>query len=117
MKALFQNAKQWAIANPKSFYKYAMGGLILSFVINMIFSILSYNENKNTKNYIIQMLYNQTDQVIKKQEEKEKKIELINEELKGFKIKRDNGNLSTADSLRIEFLYEQYKALTNGKEN
>ena len=106
MKALFQNAKQWAIANPKSFYKYAMGGLILSFVINMIFSILSYNENKNTKNYII-----------KKQEEKEKKIELINEELKGFKIKRDNGNLSTADSLRIEFLYEQYKALTNGKEN
>ena len=90
MKALFQNAKQWAIANPKSFYKYAMGGLILSFVINMIFSILSYNENK---------------------------IELINEELKGFKIKRDNGNLSTADSLRIEFLYEQYKALTNGKEN
>ncbi|MDO4881134.1 MAG: hypothetical protein Q3983_07625 [Capnocytophaga sp.] len=117
MKALFQNAKKWAIANPKSFYKYAMGILIITFVINMTFSVLSYNKNKDNKNYIIPMLYQQTDQVIKKQEEKEKKIELINEELKGFKVKRDNGILSSADSLRIEFLYEQYKTLTNGKEN
>jgi hypothetical protein len=44
----------------------------------------------------------------------EKEMEKIVNELKILKMKRDRKELQKEDSLRIEYLYNQYQELKNG---
>ena len=102
---------KWLYANPKKFYTYAMTFLVLSFIGSTIWDIRL--SQKADKNVIIPMLYEQSSKIIKQNENRQEQMKNISEELKGYKAKRDLGSLSPSDSLRIEFLYEQYQTLQN----
>ncbi|MCB4235773.1 hypothetical protein LDL59_13655 [Kaistella anthropi] len=45
----------------------------------------------------------------------EKEMEKIVNELQTLKLKRDRKELQKEDSLRIEYLYNQYQELKNGR--
>ena len=102
---------KWLYANPKNFYTYAMTFLVLSFIGSTIWDIRL--SQKADKNVIIPMLYEQSSKIIKQNENRQEQMKNISEELKGYKAKRDLGSLTPSDSLRIEFLYEQYQTLQN----
>ncbi len=46
---------------------------------------------------------------------REREMEKIVTELQALKIKRDRNGLQKKDSLRIEYLYNQYQELKNGR--
>lgn len=48
------------------------------------------------------------------QEKNSKEMEKIVNELQLLKAKRDRGELLKVDSLRIEYLFNQYQSLKNG---
>lgn len=111
IKERFKNSYfgKWAYANPKKFYTYAMTIIVLSFVINTFFDIKN-SKNKYQSPYTIPVLFEKTE-TMKNDESQRAQLEAINAELRQLKPKRDNGTLTPADSLRIEFLYKQYQAL------
>ncbi|HAY3591375.1 hypothetical protein CMT22_16005 [Elizabethkingia anophelis] len=109
MKEKYLKIKDWVYENPKKVYKYAMIFLILSFVLSiiqfyyfpskMVFSVTpppSFTENNSAK---------------LKSRTKEIEMEKIVKELELFKVKRDKGSLTKADSLRIDYLFNQYQKL------
>ena len=101
---------KWLYANPKKFYFYAMTFLVLSFIGSTIWDIrLSQQAN----NGMIPMLYEQSSKIIRQNENRQEQMQNITKELKGYKAKRELGELTPSDSLRIEFLYQQYQTLQN----
>jgi hypothetical protein len=104
---------KWLYANPKKFYFYAMTFLVLSFIGSTIWDIrLSQQAN----NGMIPMLYEQSSKIIRQNENRQEQMQNITEELKGYKAKRELGELTPSDSLRIEFLYQQYQTLQNQRQ-
>mgnify|MGYP003619974478 FL=1 len=59
-------------------------------------------------------MYSESDQVKAKMDESEKKLETVVKELQLLKTKREKGTLTKNDSLRIEYLFNQYQTLKNG---
>ena len=59
-------------------------------------------------------MYSESDQVKAKMDESEKKMEAVVKELQLLKTKREEGPLTKNDSLRIEYLFNQYQTLKNG---
>ena len=113
---VFANIKKWIFSNPKKFYLYAMTLLVVSFVANTIFDIYAYKTESKKPKLIIPSLYKGTDMVASEYENRLKDMETIAQELAEFKTKHEQGAAFTpADSLRIEYLYEQYQTLKNGK--
>ena len=109
----FANIKKWITSNPKKFYFYAMILLVVSFVANTIFV---YKTETRKPKFIVPSLYQGTDVVASEYENRLKEMETIAQELAEFKSKHKQGTAFTpADSLRIEYLYEQYQTLKNGK--
>ncbi|WP_068596995.1 hypothetical protein [Vaginella massiliensis] len=110
--ANFSNYKwfRWIVNNPKIFYTYTMVFLIISFIVNMTFSI--YYE-KPIKNYTsMYPIMNIKDEKIQLDYEKTKeKMKKTVNELETMKKKRDQGLLTKTDSIRIEYLYNQYQSL------
>ena len=51
---------------------------------------------------------------IQNMDKSEEKIEVIVKELQSLKKKRESGPLAKNDSLRIEYLFNQYQNLKNG---
>ena len=112
----FANIKKWIVTNPKKFYFYAMILLVVSFIANTIFDIYAYKTETRKPKFIVPSLYRGTDMVASEYENRLKEREMIAQELAEFKSKHKQGTAFTpADSLRIQYLCEQYQTLKNGK--
>lgn len=111
LKQIGQKWLIWMAKNPKKFYAYSMVFLAISFMSSLLQGIffpsetifrikppVLYSQNQTTKNQTISQ---------------EKDMEKIVNELKALKIKRDRNALQKQDSLRIEYLYNQYQQLKN----
>jgi hypothetical protein len=112
LKQTGQKWLDWAVKNPKKFFTYSMLFLSVSFVISMIQGIffpsetafkikppILYSKNQTTQNTVA---------------DREKEMEKIVTELKALKVKRDSHALQKEDSLRIEYLFNQFQKLKNG---
>ena len=111
IKAQVLQLKDWIIKHPKQFYKYIMLILIVSF--GLIFIQYYYFTPKIPINNIPN-LYSESDEVKSEMNMNENKMENVVKELQQLKGKRENGPLTKNDSLRIEYLYNQYQKLKNG---
>ena len=102
----------WAVKNPKKFFMYSMVFLSVSFVISLIQGIFFPSEIAfKIKSPI---LYSKSNTAQNTTLNNEKEMEKIVTELKTLKVKRDQNALQKKDSLRIEYLYNQYQQLQHG---
>ncbi|MGV4529301.1 hypothetical protein [Ornithobacterium rhinotracheale] len=113
----YQKAKQWCIENPKKVYAYAMVLLGIFLIISIIQVFCPPKSEKRLNN--MPLLFQKSDAVKQKieltQQQKEEKIRLIIREIETFKEKKDKGQLTKEDSLRIDYLYNQYQKIQNEK--
>ena len=102
----------WLKANPKAFFKYSLIILIASFC----FSLLQFFLFPSKEIYTIKVppLYSKSS--ILKQNEiiKEEKMGKIVRELQKYKEKKENGKLNRSDSIRIDYLFNEYQKIKNG---
>ena len=110
----------WIVNNPKKVYIYSMIFLTASFIISMTYSIFTYSDNSNNSNLIVTSSVpyaksNENEINTIKMKQNTVKMEKIVNELKMFKEKNDRQLLTKEDSVRIDYLYNQYQNLKNGK--
>lgn len=112
LKQTAKKGLEWAAKNPKKFFTYSMVFLSVSFIGSLIQGI--FFPSQSTFKIKPPNLYSKssTTQQINKNQEKE--MEKIVNELKILKMKRDRKELQKEDSLRIEYLYNQYQELQHG---
>lgn len=117
MNAFFKNTVQkwlgWAVKNPKKFFIYSMVFLSLSFIGSLIQGIFYPSETAFKIKPPILYSKSQTTQTTFVNNNKE--MEKIVNELKLLKVKRDRKELQKEDSLRIEYLFNQFQKLKNGR--
>lgn len=101
----------WAVKNPKRFFTYSMVFLSLSFLGSMIQGIFYPSETAFKIKPPVLYSKKQTSQTALINNDKE--MEKIVNELKLLKMKRDRKELQKEDSLRIEYLFNQYQKLKN----
>ena len=105
----------WIVNNPKKIYIYSMIFLTVSFIVSMTYSMLNYSD----KNYLITSPVvpytnnNEIEVMNIKMKQNTAKMEKIVNELKMYKEKNNKTFLTKDDSLRIEYLYNQYQNLKN----
>lgn len=120
LKKIKNDIEEWAKKEPAKFISIIGGVLILFFIGGIIRDVYFPKETFTTLSKPLPALYNKSDKVIKnsKESEKEKtrKMSVIVKELEELKIKRDSHSLTESDSIRIEYLYNQYNLLKNGEE-
>ncbi|WP_312133560.1 hypothetical protein [Empedobacter sp.] len=109
----------WIVNNPKKVYMCSMIFLTASFIISMTYSILTYSDNSNNSNLIVTSSVpyaksNENEINTIKMKQNTVKMEKIVNELKMFKEKNDRQLLTKEDSVRIDYLYNQYQNLKNG---
>lgn len=108
MKDKYRHYKDWVMKNPKLVYKNIMTLLLISFAFIFIQHI--YFTPKvplsSTPDF-----YSKSDNVKMEMKEKEAKMEKVVEELQHLKTKRNKGPLDHNDSLRIEYLFNQYQKI------
>jgi len=102
----------WLVNNPKKVYMYSMIFLSVSYVGSLIQGIFFPSET----NFKIKppVLYSKSQVQQNTAVYHEKQMKKIVDELKILKIKRDQKALQKKDSLRIEYLFNQYEQLKNG---
>lgn len=102
----------FVVKNPKRFYMYSMIFLSVSFFGSLIQGIFFPSDKSfRIKPPLLYSDQNVGNSTISLQDEEMKKI--IGE-LKLLKVKRDRNALHKEDSLRIEFLFNQYQQLKHG---
>lgn len=98
--------------NPKFYIKIGAVILIVIILLTFIVDLRNINNKKTQISTLIPYsVYNETENVTsmrKEQELNDKKRENIIKELKTYKDKYDNGLLEPKDSIRIEYLYNEY---------
>ena len=109
----------WIVNNPKKVYIYSMIFLTASFIISTTYSIFTYSDNSNNSNLIVTSSVpyaksNENEVNTIKMKQNTVKMEKIVNELKMFKEKNDRQLLTKEDSVRIDYLYNQYQNLKNG---
>lgn len=111
-KIKFHQLKDWVMKHPKESYKYVMIILLLSFA----FSLFQYFffTPKVAKSLVVPEMYSESDKIKSDNDQRDQKTEIIVKELESYKIKRENAPLTKTDSLRIEYLFNQYQNLKNG---
>ena len=102
----------WAVKNPKKFFICSMLFLSVSFAISMIQGIFFPSETAFKIKPPI--LYSKSNTAQNTTVNNEKEMKKIVTELKTLKVKRDQNALQKKDSLRIEYLYNQYQQLQHG---
>lgn len=111
LKQTGQKWLNWAVNNPKKFFVSAMILLSVSLITSLIHGIFFPSETifkiKPPK------LYSKSQTTQNKTINHEKEMEKIVKELETLKVKRDQKSLQKDDSLRIEYLYNQYQQLKN----
>lgn len=112
LKQKGQKWLQWAVQNPKKFFTYAMILLSVSFIASLIQGIFFPSETA----FKIRppVLYSKTKTTQNLSANNDKEMEKIVNELKTLKLKRDRKALKKEDSLRIDYLFNQYQKLKNG---
>ena len=117
MNALIkQTGQKWlnrATQNPKKFFTYSMVFLSVSFIGSLIQGIFFPSDTAFKIKPPILYSKNKIEQNTTKNNEKE--MEKIVNELKSLKAKRDRNALQKEDSLRIEYLFNQYQQLKNDR--
>ena len=104
--------KEWIYKHPKKVYRYVMVILVISF--GLIFIQYYFFTPKVSTGNKIPKMYSKSDQVKDDMEKNDQKMNVIISELQLLKKKRESGPLSKNDSLRIEYLFNQYQTLKNG---
>ena len=112
IKEQFSQSKDWIMKHPKLVYTYVMVVLIISF--GLIFLQYFYITPKISISNSIPNLYTGSDKIKSDMEENERKMDTVVKELQQLKKKRESGPLTKNDSIRIEYLFNQYQALKNG---
>lgn len=111
VKQTGQKWLNWASQNPKKFFIYSMIFLSVSFIGSLIHDI--FFPSDNTFKIKPPILYSKSKIIQNNNAKNEKEIEKIVNEFKLLKVKNDNKGLRKEDSLRIEFLFNQYQKLKN----
>lgn len=103
---------QWAVQNPKKFFTYSMILLSVSFIGSLIQGVFFPSETA----FKIRppFLYSKNKMSQNPSLNNDKEMEKIVNELKTLKVKRDQNALEKQDSLRIDYLFNQYQKLKNG---
>ncbi len=104
--------QKWIYQHPRKVYRYVMVVLVISF--GLIFIQYYFFTPKFSFGNKIPTMYSESDQVKADMDKSEEKIDVIVNELQSLKKKRESGPLSKNDSLRIEYLFNQYQNLKNG---
>ena len=112
VKEKFLQFKHWIMKHPKQVYGYVMIVLLISF--GVIFIQYFYFTPKFSFKNNIPNLYSKSDQIKSDMDKTEQKMSSVVKELQQLKNKRENGPLTKSDSLRIEYLFNQYQTLKNG---
>ena len=112
LKKTGQKWIRWAVQNPEKFFTYSMILLSVSFIGSLIQGIFFPSETA----FKIRppVLYSKSKTTQKLTVNNDKEMEKIVNELKTLKIKRDQNALEKEDSLRIDYLFNQYQKLKNG---
>lgn len=112
LKQKGQKWLQWAVQNPKKFFTYSMILLSVSFIGSLIQGIFFPSETA----FKIRppVLYSKSKMSQNPPVNNDKEMEKIVTELKTLKVKRDQNTLKKEDSLRIDYLFNQYQKLKNG---
>ncbi len=116
MKTFIKNTGQkwlgWSVKNPKKFFTYSMIFLSVSFLISILQGI--FFPSDMTFKIKPPILYSKSSVAQNNQAKNSKEMDKIVVELQLLKVKRDRGELLKVDSLRIEYLFNQYQSLKNG---
>lgn len=112
LKQTGQKWLNWAVQNPKKFFIYSMVLLSVSFIASLIQGIFFPSETAFKIRPPVLYSKNKTTQNLSENNDKE--MGKIVNELKTLKIKRDQNALKKDDSLRIDYLFNQYQKLKNG---
>lgn len=115
MKAFLKNTAKkwlrWSVENPKKFYMYSMIFLSVSLIISISQAIIFPSDM--TFRIKPPILYSKSSAGHQSQSKSGKVVQDIVSELQMLKEKRDRGELLKEDSLRIEYLFNQYQNLKN----
>ena len=103
----------WATQHPKKFFTYSMVFLSVSFIGSLIQGIFFPSDNAFKIKPPI--LYSKSKMEQNTSVNNEKEMEKIVNELKLLKVKSDRKELQKEDSLRIDYLFNQYQKLRNGR--
>ena len=112
LKQTGQKWLNWAVQNPKKFFTYSMILLSVSFIASLIQGIFFPSETAFKIRPPVLYSKNKTTQNLSENNDKE--MGKIVNELKTLKIKRDKNALKKEDSLRIDYLFNQYQKLKKG---
>ena len=111
LKQTGQKWLNWASQHPKKFFTYSMIFLSVSFIGSLIQGIFFPSDNAFKIKPPI--LYSKSKMEQNTSVNNEKEMAKIVNELKSLKVKSDRKELQKEDSLRIDFLFNQYQKLKN----
>ena len=113
LKQTGQKWLNWATQHPKKFFTYSMVFLSVSFIGSLIQGIFFPSD----KAFKIKppILYSKSKMEQNTTINNEKEMAKIVNELKSLKVKSDRKELQKEDSLRIDYLFNQYQKLRNGR--
>lgn len=116
MKTFCKKTKEkyldWLAKNPKRFFMYSMIFLLSSFIVSIVQDI--FFPSDMTLKIKPPVLYSKSSVTQNEFLSINKQMKKIVDELKTLKGKRDREELQQEDSLRIEYLFNQYQHLKNG---
>ncbi|KUJ50066.1 hypothetical protein [Chryseobacterium sp. JAH] len=116
MKTFIKNTGKkligWPVENPKKFFMYSMIFLSVSFLLSLLQGI--FFPSDMTFKIKPPILYSKSSVAQNNQTKNIKEMEKIVAEMQLLKVKRDRGELQKEDSLRIEYLFNQYQNFKNG---
>lgn len=110
-----KNGQKWlgsVVRNPKRFFTYSMVFLSVSFIISIVQGV--FFPSDMTFKIKPPVIYSKSSIAQNTLGNNQKEMEKIVTELQSLKVKRDRQNLRKEDSLRIEYLFNQYQKLKNG---
>lgn len=112
IKEKFIKMKDWAMKHPKQVYLYIMVTIVFSFALSFIQYF--YFTPKVPITNLVPNFYSKSNTEVQNASGNEKEMEKIVSELQQYKMKRQEAPLTKNDSLRIEYLFNQYQNLKNG---
>lgn len=107
----YQTAKEWLFKHPKQFFRYGVTIILLSLAISFIQFFFFPSSVSVVKKTNLPSMLEKSDKVKEEYAKKENSMEAIVKELEELSIKRNKKLLNKEDSLRIEYLFNQYQKL------
>ncbi len=112
LKRKGQKWLQWAVQHPQKFFLYSMIILSVSFIGSLIQGV--FFPSDNTFKITPPLLYSNRKASQNLTANDDKEMKKIVTEMKSLKVKRDHNALQKSDSLRIDYLFNQYQKLKDG---